>query len=74
MTPQRTYFVISTTNAQVLGWSVYGQGTKEECKNIQLNHNEFQGTHIFADTLNKNSRIVSKTEATRKYKIDLSEL
>ena len=67
----RTYFVISTTNAQVEGWFIYGQGTKEECKKIQLTDSAFQGTDIYADTLNKNSRIVSNTAAKRKFKLDV---
>jgi len=72
MKTQRNYFVISTTNAQVEGWSVFGQGTKEECKQIQLNDPAFQGTDIYTDTLNKNSVIVSKTEAKKRYKIDVT--
>ena len=71
MKTQRNYFVISTTNAQVEGWSVFGQGTKEECKQIQLNDPAFQGTDIYADTLNKNSVIVSKTEEKKDTKLTL---
>ena len=67
----RTYFVISTINSRVEGWSIFGQGTKEECKKIQLTDSAFQGTDIYADTLNKNSRIVSKTEAKRKFKLNV---
>jgi hypothetical protein len=67
----KTYFVISTTNAQVDGWLIFGQGSKEECKKIQLNNPAFQGTDIYSDTLNKNSRIVSKTEAKKKFKLDV---
>ena len=55
-----TYYVISTTNAQIDGWKIFGEGTKDECVNIQLAHNDFKGTDIYADTLNKNSRIISK--------------
>lgn len=68
---KRIYYVISTLNAQMNGWSVYGQGTKKECKQIQLNDPAFQGTDIYADTLNRNSLIVSKTEAKRKFKLDV---
>jgi len=71
MKTSRTYFVISTTNAQIEGWSIFGQGTKEECKKIQLTHSSFQGTDIYADTLNKNSRIVSTTEAKRRFNLDI---
>ena len=71
MKNSRTYFVISTTNAQVEGWSIFGQGTKEECRKIQLNDTAFQGIDIYADTLNKNSRIVSRTEAKKTYKLDV---
>lgn len=67
----RNYYVISTTNSQIEGWRSFGEGTKEECKKIQLEHPEFNGTDIYSDTLNKNSVIVSKTEAKRKYKIEL---
>ena len=55
-----TYYVISTTNAKTDGWKVFGEGTKAECVNIQLNYTDFQGTDIYADTLNKNSKIVPK--------------
>ena len=54
------YYLISTINSQIDGWRVFGEGTKDECKNIQLTHKDFQGTDIYADTLNKNSRIISK--------------
>lgn len=54
------YYVISTTNANIDGWRVFGEGTRAECVNIQLNHADFQGTDIYADTLNKNSKIVPK--------------
>ena len=67
----RTYFVISTINSRVEGWSIFGQGTKEECKKIELTDSAFQGTDIYADTLNKNSRIVSKTESKRKFKLNV---
>jgi len=67
----RTYFVISTINAQIEGWTIYGQGTKGECHQIRLNDPAFQGTDIYADTLNKNSRIVSRTEAKRKFKLEV---
>lgn len=55
-----TYYVISTTNANIDGWRIFGEGTRAECVNIQLNHTDFQGTDIYADTLNKNSKIVPK--------------
>ena len=55
-----TYYLISTINAQIDSWRVFGEGTKNECVNIQLNHADFQGTDIYADTLNKNSKIVPK--------------
>ena len=55
-----TYYVISTTNAKIDGWKVFGEGTKEECKKIQIEHESFQGADIYADTLNKNSKIVPK--------------
>ena len=54
------YYLISTTNAQIDGWKIFGEGTKDECVNIQLTHKDFQGTDIYADTLNKNSKIVPK--------------
>ena len=57
---KKTYYVISTTNAQIDGWKIFGEGTKDECVNIQLTHKDFQGTDIYADTLSKNSRIISK--------------
>lgn len=55
-----TYYVISTTNSQVDGWRIFGEGSKPECVRIQLTHKDFQGTDIYADTLNKNSKIVPK--------------
>ena len=55
-----TYYVISTTNSQVEGWRIFGEGSKPECVTIQLTHADFQGTDIYADTLNKNSKIVPK--------------
>lgn len=69
---KRIYYVISTLNAQINGWSIYGEGTKKECRQIQLNNPAFKGTDIYADTLNKNSVIVSKTEAKKRYKIDVT--
>ena len=57
-----TYYVISTINAKIDGWKIFGNGTKAECRNIQLTHDYFQGTDIYADTLNKNSRIVSERQ------------
>ena len=54
------YYLISTINAQIDGWKIFGEGTKLECKNIQLTHKDFQGTDIYADTLNKNSKIIPK--------------
>jgi hypothetical protein len=68
---KRIYYVISTLNAQINGWSIYGEGTKKECRQIQLNNPAFQGIDIYADTLNKNSKIVSRTEAKRKFKLDV---
>ena len=53
------------------GWSIFGQGPKEECKRIQLNDPAFQGIDIYADTLNKNSRVVSRTEAKKYFKLDV---
>jgi len=71
MKNSRTYFVISTTNSIMEGWSIFGQGPKEECKRIQLNDPAFQGIDIYADTLNKNSRVVSRTEAKKYFKLDV---
>ena len=54
------YYLISTINSQIDGWKIFGEGTKDECVTIQLTHKEFKGTDIYADTLNKNSKIVPK--------------
>ena len=69
----KMYYLISTTNARVFGWSVYGSSSdKEELKKIA--DKEFADTtelhcDIEAQTLYKNYRIVPKTEAIRKYHI-----
>ena len=60
-----TYYLISTINAQIDGWKVFGEGTKTVCVTIQLTHKDFQGTDIYADTLNKNSKIVPKGQLKR---------
>jgi hypothetical protein len=72
-----TYFLISTTNSQVEGWSIFGQGTKKEMKQLSLTHELFQDKSelhcdIYAQTLNKNSKVVSKTTAKRVYKLNVS--
>jgi len=70
-----TYILISTTNGQLNGWTVYGKGTKKEMEELELSHPAFQDdseTHcdIYAQTLCKNSRVVCKTTAKRKYHIN----
>lgn len=76
MKAERIYFLISTTNSQVEGWHIYGKGSKEEMKQLNLTHEAFQDNSqlhrdIYAQTLNKNSRVVSKTTAKRVYKLDV---
>lgn len=71
-----TYYLISTTNSQVEGWSIFGTGTKKEMEQLALTHKSFQDlseTHrdIYAQTLDKNSRVVSKTKAKQIYKLDV---
>lgn len=62
-----TYALISTTNAAQNGWTVYCVGTKAQCQATLDNEKDFNGTDIWADTLRKNARIVSKTTAKRQY-------
>ena len=74
-----TYILISTTNSQVDGWTVYGTGSKREMSDLRLNHSAFQDTtethrDIYAQTLQRNSRVVSKTDAKRLYHIHEDEL
>lgn len=71
-----TYYLISTTNAQVEGWSIFGQGAKKEMEQLSLTNESFQDntelhTNIYAQTLDKNSKVVSKTTAKRVYKLDV---
>lgn len=71
-----TYYLVSTINSQINGWSIFGIGTKNEMKQLALTHESFQDnseTHrdIYAQTLNKNSRVVSKTKAKQIYKLDV---
>lgn len=63
-----TYCLVSTTNAAVNGWTVYAEGTKAQCEKTLDTDPQFNGTDIWADTLRKNAKIVSKTKATRNYK------
>jgi hypothetical protein len=69
-----TYYLISTTNSQVEGWSIFGQGTKKEMEQLSLTHESFQDktelhSDIYAQTLDKNARVVSKTTAKKTYKL-----
>jgi hypothetical protein len=69
-----TYYLISTTNAQVEGYSIYGRGTKKEMEQLSLTHESFQDktelhSDIYAQTLDKNARVVSKTIAKKTYKL-----
>lgn len=67
---KRTYYIISTTNAQVCGWDVWAVCESRQEANRKMDEiPDFKGTDIEADTLRKNARIVSKTEA-RKYGIN----
>ena len=71
-----TYFLISTTNSQIESWSIFGQGTKKEMEQLSLTHESFQDKSelhcdIYSQTLDKNSRVVSKTTAKRVYKLDV---
>ena len=71
-----TYYLISTTNSQVEGWSIFGTGTKKEMEALSLTHKSFQDlsethTDIYAQTLDKNSRVVSKNKAKQIYKINV---
>ena len=68
-----TYYLISTPNAKIDGWFIFGWGTKEECKKIQIEHESFQGADIYADTLNKNSRIVTERQL-KKYGLNFFQL
>ncbi len=73
---KHTYFLISTTNAAVNGWSVYGRGSKREMEELRDSHPAFidktpQHRDIYAQTLAKNARVVSKTKARKVYKIDI---
>ena len=69
----RTYYIISTTNPQVEGWSIYRVCNSRKEAELEIdNIDEFKDkselhNDIYAQTLLKNSRVVSKTEAERKY-------
>ena len=66
-----TFYIISTTNSLVEGWKIYGTfSSRKEAEKAIDDIEEFKGTDIEADTLNKNSRVVSKTSAKRDYHID----
>lgn len=53
------------------GWEIYGTfNSRKEAEKAIDDIEEFKGTDIEADTLNKNSRVVSKTSAMRDYHID----
>lgn len=72
----KTYYLISTTNAQVEGWYIFGQGSKKEMEQLSLTHESFQDnterhSDIYAQTLSKNSKVISKTTAKRVYKLDV---
>lgn len=65
-----TYCLVSTINAAVNGWTVYAEGTKAQCERALDTDPQFNGTDIYADTLRKNAKIVSKTKAQREFKAD----
>jgi hypothetical protein len=62
-----TYYLISTINSEECGWSILAEGSKLELAKVEPN--EFKGNDIYANTWRKNSKIVSKTIAERKYHI-----
>ena len=72
---KRTYYIISTTNAQIFGWTVFGTyNNRREAEKALPNIPDFEDEtelhcDIEAQTLYKNARIASKTEA-KKYGID----
>jgi hypothetical protein len=74
----RIYFLISTTNSRIEGWSIFGRGTKKEMEQLSLTLEPFldkSALHrdIYAQTLSKNLRVVSKTTAKRVYKLDVCD-
>ena len=68
-----TFYIISTINSRVEGWSIYGTySSRKEAEKDIFNIDAFidkSELHrdIEAQTLLKNSRVVSKTEAKQKY-------
>ena len=72
------YYLISTINASVDGWGIYGRSRyKRELENkIDELFKDKTPLHrdIYNQTLYKNSRVVSKTAAKRYYKIKECDL
>ena len=58
------YIAISTTNAQANGWNVLARGA-DKAQVEQSADASIVGSDIYAETLRKNLRIVSKTTARR---------
>lgn len=73
-------YLVSTLNSQLDGWEIIASGTKKELelemnkleKSVWYNEDGSQKafSDIYADTMSKNARIVSKEVAKREYKID----
>ena len=65
----KTYYVLSTTNARVEGWKIYDiSGSKKDAENAISDI--FKGNDIHAETLLKNALVVSKTTAEKKYHVN----
>ena len=73
-------YLVSTLNSQLDGWEIVASGTKKELeleldalgKSVWYNKDGSQKafSDIYADTMYKNAKIVSKEVAKRDYKIN----
>ena len=71
-----TFYIISTTNAHENGWSIFKEYSNRSVAEKEISDvPEFQdhsdnNNDIYAQTLLANARVVSKTEAERKYHLN----
>lgn len=68
-TEMATYVALSTINAQMSGWQVLARGTDkaavEQAADAAIAAEHVDPTNIYRDTLSKNLRVVSLTNARR---------